>query len=416
MRNAVKVLVLDDDRSSGNLLAEVVKRMGFKPMLVTRSLDALNMVKLQTVHAAIVDVLLPKMSGVDIVKEFRKTKFGDAPVVLVSGVFKDKNFAQEAMEKTEAMDFLFKPFGADELMSALEKAFSGLMTSETWTVQSLLTRKLTSEREMAKAVEHMDQLEGMDFPFVLSILMDVGITGHLNIVNDVGEIFGVTLVKGTIADVDSTESQSIGVLALIQKGFLVPEDWDEYQRGRSKRSSLERLVQEGFVSPHAVSVAKHEQILNDFKSICASARMQVTFVPQEDDEEPPKHAVTFAELLGLFGTSLGEFFPHEYLLKFYEPVKEAPIRKEASSKYEAAVWEQEEFRGLKGMRKAVEEGGTLASALTAHPGHERAVLLCMQYFVMIRCIFLDDIERTKSMQVMLDRYIKLYEDLQGRSA
>src|SRR6185312_14931542 len=110
MRNALKILIVDDDKANAQVLGEIVKRMGMKPVVTYKPVDALNIVKLQTVHAALVDVLLPKMSGIDLVAEFRKTKFAENPVVLVSGVFKDKNFAAEAIKKTGAKDFLFKPF------------------------------------------------------------------------------------------------------------------------------------------------------------------------------------------------------------------------------------------------------------------------------------------------------------------
>ncbi|NJL25194.1 MAG: response regulator [Calothrix sp. SM1_5_4] len=239
MRNAGKILIVDDDKSSSTLLAEVVKRMGFKPLVVSKSLDALNVAKLQTVHAAIVDVLLPKMSGVDLATEFRKTRFAEAPVILVSGVFKDKAFAADAMKKSGAVDFLFKPFSAEELMKSLKDNLANVLTSERWTVQSLLTRKLTTVRERSKAIENLEKIRGEEFPYVLSFLMEVGISGHLNIVNESGEIFGVTLSGGTLSDVDSTESQATGVLHLISNGFLDQEDWDAFQKsGKRKKSRL----------------------------------------------------------------------------------------------------------------------------------------------------------------------------------
>src|SRR4051812_20165814 len=110
MKNAIKVLIVDDDKNMAQALSDIVKRMGFKPVVATKPVDALNIVRLQTVHAAIVDVLLPKMTGVELVGEFRKTKFADNPVVFVSGVFKDRGFASETIRKTQAVEFLFKPF------------------------------------------------------------------------------------------------------------------------------------------------------------------------------------------------------------------------------------------------------------------------------------------------------------------
>src|ERR1700681_4959394 len=124
MRNAIKVLIVDDDKASATALAVVVKRMGCKPVITTKTVDALDVVRLQTVHAAIVDVLLPKMTGVELVNEFRKTKFADNPVVFVSGVFKDKNFSSDTIKKTGAVTFLFKPFNVDELAETLTKSLA----------------------------------------------------------------------------------------------------------------------------------------------------------------------------------------------------------------------------------------------------------------------------------------------------
>src|SRR5665213_867647 len=168
MRNSVKVLIVDDDKASAQALSEIVKRMGFKPVVATKPLDALNVVRLQTVHAAIVDVLLPKMTGVELVTEFRRTKFADNPVVFISGVFKDKAFAAETIKKTQAVDFLFKPISVDTLIETLSRSMQNLLSAERWSVQSLLTRKLNSDRERAKAIENLEQIKGLDFPFVLS--------------------------------------------------------------------------------------------------------------------------------------------------------------------------------------------------------------------------------------------------------
>lgn len=416
MRNAIKVLIIDDDKASAQMLSEVVKRMGFKPVIALKPIDALNVVRLQTVHAAIVDVLLPKMTGVELVTEFRKTRFADNPVVFVSGVFKDKAFAAETIRKTGAVDFLFKPFDTESLIKVISNAMKDLLSAERWSVQSLLTRKLHSDRERAKAIENLETIKGLDFPFVLSILMEVGSSGHLNIVNDMGEIFGVTLIKGTISEVDSTESQSAGVLALISKGYLSQEDWDEFQKNGTRKFSLERLVTEGYVSPHAVSEARREQILNDFRSICSALSLQVNFVPQEDNEVPPKHAVMRHDLMDLLKPSLDEFFPADYLQQFYESVKGSPIRIVGEAHQVQSIWKAKAFLNMDMLKTAVEQGGTLEQALLSNPQTHQNIYQCLHYLVLNRAIMFDDLNRAKNLNSMLDRYKKLYDELNGKTA
>lgn len=415
MKSAAKVLIVDDDKSSGQLLGEVVRRMGLKPILATKANDALNVVKLQTINAAIVDVLLPKMSGVDLVEEFRKTKFADAPVVFVSGVFKDKAFASEALKKTGAVEFLFKPFGAEDLIAALKRSFSSLLVSEQWTVQTLLTKKLTSERERAKAIEHLDKIVGQDFPFVLGILMDVGASGQLNIVTDSGEIFGVTLSKGTISDVDSAESQSTGVLALISQGYLAQEDWDQLQRQHKRKITLERLVEEGLVSPHAVSVAKHEQILFDFKALCASSTIQINFATQEDADEPPKHAVRLSELLTILRSSFDEIFSCDYLKEFFASVMASPIQVHRQSEEIRALLAGTPFETLDGFVQKIVPGVTPASIIAAYPKQEALVYQALHHLVLSRATLFHDVEQERSLQSSIDRYKKLFAELKDRT-
>ena len=415
MKNPLKVLIVDDDKASAQMLSEVVKRMGFKSVVAHKPVEALNVVRLQTLHAAIVDILLPKMTGAELVEEFRKTKFADQPVVLVSGVFKDKSFAAEAIAKTGAVDFLFKPFDVEELNQSLKKALGNLLSSERWNVQNLLTRKLISDRDRTKAIERLDQMKGLDFPFVLSILMEVGSSGNLNIVNDAGEIFGVSLLNGTIAEVDSSESQSTGVLALISKGYLSQEDWEEYQR-RGLKFSLERLVEEGFVSPHAVSDARREQILFDLKAICSAETLQINFVSIEQHETPPRHAVVLRDFLDLLLSSMNEFFQPQYLKNFYSSVLKSPIRLTRPESELNSVWSFEGFQNPGALRIAVQQGGTLEQAMT---GDEQAITRayqCLHYLVLNRSIMFDDLSLVKDQTSMIERYQKLYAELQGRTA
>lgn len=385
--------------------------MGMKPIVAHKSTDALNVVKLQTVHAALVDVLLPKTSGVDLAQEFRKTKFADNPIVLVSGVFKDKTFAAEAIKKTGAVEFLFKPFSVEELTKALTDALSNVLTLEKWDVPSLLTRNLKTSRERAKAIEHLEEIQGLDFPFVLNLLTENDISGHLNIVNDSGEIFGVTIVKGTVANIDSIESQSAGVLSLIARGFLNQEDWDNYQASAARKISLDKLVEDSFVSPHAVDVARHEQILVDFRTICGSKTLRLNFALVETDEEPPGHAVRIQELLEVVKDAMHDFFTEDYLKEFYGSVAKSAIR---SNPEKAHLWKDKSFLGMNVLQDIIQKGGTFEELLKRAGPDRAAILHALHYLVLSQALTFTDSNRQKSQENMVDRYQKVYDELKDR--
>lgn len=417
MRNSIKVLIVDDDKSSTALLSEVVKRLGLKPVVANKPADALNVVRLQTVHAALVDVLLPKMSGVDLVQEFRKTKFGDNPVIFVSGVFKDKAFAAETLKKTAAVDFLFKPFGAEDMIASLKKSLGSVLSAEKWSVQSLLTRKMNHTRERAKAIENLDQVKGFDFPFVLSFILESRMSGHLNIVNDSGEIFGVSINKGAISEVDSADSQSSSVLSLINNGFLAQEDWEAFQNsGAAKRFPLERLIEEGFVSPHAVSVARRDQIISDFRAICVSASLQLNFVPQEEAADDSKQVVSISDLLPVFMESIKEFFPIDYLEAFYESVLESPLQiSEESSPVAGSIFANPMFASVANVLNGIEKNETLSAVMARYPDKKELVLECVHLLILSGVAAFTDLNAAKNLSATFDRYTKLWGELKGRT-
>ncbi len=393
-------------------MGEVVKRMGLRPVVVTKPTDALNVVKLQSVDAAIVDLLLPKMSGVDLVAEFRKTKFDEAPVVLVSGVFKDKNFASEALKNTGAIEFLFKPFGADELSMALKSAFSSLLVSEKYSVYSLFNRKFSSEREYFRAIENIDQIKGPDFCLILGSLMDSGISGHINIVNNAGEIFGVTLVQGKLIQVDSVEAHSNAVLALIQSGYLTQDDWEEYQLNVSPKFSIEKLVRAGYISPHAVDLARIQQITHDLKAICSTDQLQISLVVQTEDE-PPKFALDLKALLATLHDSFSEIFHDGYLADFFVPLADSSLQTTRSRAEIELMFGGEDNAILVSIFEKLESISTLKEFFDQNSVQMNELRRAIYILIMGGVIKFSDMEGERNLKATLERYQKLYEDLKG---
>ena len=67
--------------------------------------EALSLLKIQPFHAAVIDCMLPKMNGRLLAKKLREEMHADFPIILVSGIYKDKSYAREAMQETGAVAF-----------------------------------------------------------------------------------------------------------------------------------------------------------------------------------------------------------------------------------------------------------------------------------------------------------------------
>src|SRR4051812_32606378 len=114
------VLIVEDDPTLGKAIKEAVSRAGYKALHFSKPDEALTGVKLQTIHFALVDCMLPKMNGRDFATKLRTEVSQNLPIVLMSGIFKDKAFVREAMQATGASDFLPKPFDVEDLIKLID--------------------------------------------------------------------------------------------------------------------------------------------------------------------------------------------------------------------------------------------------------------------------------------------------------
>lgn len=68
------VVIAEDDPNTGKLLETVLSKAGFEVILTTDGKEALPKIKTSDPQVIIADVLMPEMSGFDLLKEVRKDK------------------------------------------------------------------------------------------------------------------------------------------------------------------------------------------------------------------------------------------------------------------------------------------------------------------------------------------------------
>jgi DNA-binding NtrC family response regulator len=116
----IKLLIVDDDRLSANLLRANVARPGSIDVAVALSGDeALGMLSAGRVSAVLTDIEMPRMDGVELIRRIRASD-PDLPVIALSGHALLER-AVEAM-RAGATDFLQKPVNATVLMALVERA------------------------------------------------------------------------------------------------------------------------------------------------------------------------------------------------------------------------------------------------------------------------------------------------------
>jgi DNA-binding response OmpR family regulator len=112
----VKILVVEDDPAMGEALVGGLGDAGYDAVLTTNGVDALVAFNNAEFSAAIVDVMLPAMSGFEICRRIRELG-RSTPIMLLTArdAIEDRVFGLDA----GADDYLTKPFAFTELNARL---------------------------------------------------------------------------------------------------------------------------------------------------------------------------------------------------------------------------------------------------------------------------------------------------------
>src|SRR5687768_8202164 len=114
-----KLLVVDDDPDSAELLRDALARRGHECDAVTSSMDALDRLRRDDCDLVITDVQMDGMTGIDLCKEIRLSH-PDVLTIVVTG-HGSLEIAIEAI-RAGAYDFVLKPVSIDALAIAVTRA------------------------------------------------------------------------------------------------------------------------------------------------------------------------------------------------------------------------------------------------------------------------------------------------------
>jgi two-component system phosphate regulon response regulator PhoB len=126
---AKKVLVVDDDPDVRLFSVTVLEENGYTPLEAANGEEGLKMIKQEKPELILLDVLMPRQSGIRLYRELKTDKsFKDIPIIILSGIAK-KTFlrSQKALtefggkEVPEPKVYLEKPVEPEILAGEIKK-------------------------------------------------------------------------------------------------------------------------------------------------------------------------------------------------------------------------------------------------------------------------------------------------------
>jgi two-component system, OmpR family, KDP operon response regulator KdpE len=113
-----RVLVVDDEPQILRALKVVLREGGFQAVSAATASQALELASVRPPQAAIIDLVLPDLDGVELTRRLRE--WSEMPILVLSALGEEDQKVR-ALE-AGADDYITKPFGTRELIARLQAA------------------------------------------------------------------------------------------------------------------------------------------------------------------------------------------------------------------------------------------------------------------------------------------------------
>ena len=119
-----KAVLAIDDAATQLSIFQVTLGSRYDLSLVKSAQEALKLMDVKKFDLLLLDIEMPEFSGFDLLHEIRTyPQYTITPVIIISS-HSDPDFLAHA-KNSSAADVLIKPVDGDQLIEAIEKAFSG---------------------------------------------------------------------------------------------------------------------------------------------------------------------------------------------------------------------------------------------------------------------------------------------------
>jgi len=166
----LKILIVDDEERYLKMLEAMLLPEGYKVLKAKSGEEALKILKTENVQAVLLDILMPDLSGYDVLKIIRGNKNLDTLPVIILTCLTDKAERIKGLQ-LGADDFISKPFDLEELRA---KIYTQIKIK-------YIRRQLNEKAKLEKVINKIDE----------GIIVADGNFAPLNINTKARELLGI---------------------------------------------------------------------------------------------------------------------------------------------------------------------------------------------------------------------------------
>lgn len=113
------VAIVDDDANLCGAFADLLKSAGYAAETFPSAEEFLKRARREAIHCLVIDLGLPGMGGLDLLRQLRATGWSTPIVCITAQPDPDGKLAQQIIE-AGALTILYKPFDSEEFLRLLQ--------------------------------------------------------------------------------------------------------------------------------------------------------------------------------------------------------------------------------------------------------------------------------------------------------
>src|SRR3712207_3797765 len=122
-----RILVAEDEAALRDFVSRNLRARGFEVLEATNGLEALALWELEHPHLLIIDVMMPRMDGLEVCRRVREQAI--VPIIVLTAL--DDESDKVTAFNLGVDDYLTKPFSVEELLARVR----AVLRRSEWSVQ-----------------------------------------------------------------------------------------------------------------------------------------------------------------------------------------------------------------------------------------------------------------------------------------
>jgi two-component system response regulator AtoC len=165
------ILIAEDERTARTSLAGLLQQEGYRVLTAENGREALERIQAERPEVVLLDVRMPEMDGLEVLKRLGPQEMGTAVIVMTA--YEDSRTVIEAM-KYGAFDYVSKPLDSRQLLAQIDRAIEQRKLGQTMKANEPLS---TAQRRFeglighSPAMQHVYKLIGQVAPAGTTVLV-----------------------------------------------------------------------------------------------------------------------------------------------------------------------------------------------------------------------------------------------------